>query len=173
MCRLPPPCRRLLLGAGWLAAGARRRGGTAPRRSVLLLLRRWHLLLGALAAYKLLRLGLAALRSLLFGRAERWERARLALQLKNADSYESWLAAAVRLDELTTQCQAHIKPKLVRGWVSWARRARRDPAGGAVDRHSSPAARIHPYPSAPHPHQPSCPTFTAGARPARPGPARG
>lgn len=51
------------------------------------LLRRWHLLLGAAAALKLLRLGFAALRVLL-NRRERRQRARLRQLMQEATTYE-------------------------------------------------------------------------------------
>lgn len=78
--------RRLILAAGWLAAAARRRRSTLPLWRPFLL-RRWHVLLGAAVSLKLLRLAVAALRSLL-NRQERQQRARLRQLMQEAPSYE-------------------------------------------------------------------------------------
>ncbi len=77
----------MLLAAGWLAAGASRRRPSTLERWRAFSLRRWHLLLGGLLGYKLLRLGLSVLRGLLFHSAERRERAQLRQQIAQASTY--------------------------------------------------------------------------------------
>ena len=102
------PRRHVLLAAGWLAASAaRRRRALTLERWRPFTLRRWHLLAGGLLGLKLLRLGLAALRGLLFRGEERRERARLQRQMRQAATYgragrrawrlQAWLAIQRRV----------------------------------------------------------------------------
>lgn len=77
----------MLLAAGWLAAGAKRRRHSTVERWRAFTLRRCHLLFGGLLGFKLLRLGLAALRGLLFHSHERRERAQLRQQMMQASTY--------------------------------------------------------------------------------------
>lgn len=75
----------MLLSAGWWLAAALRR----PRlqRRLPFTLRRWHLLLGSVLAYKLLRSGCTAVWSLLGSWGRREEKQRLQRALRFASSY--------------------------------------------------------------------------------------
>lgn len=99
--------RRVLLAAGWLAAGAARRRSSTLEGWRAFTLRRWHLLLGGLVGLKMLRLGLATLKGLLFQRQERRERAQLRQQILQASSYRCVQRGVGRREEEGSVMQLH------------------------------------------------------------------